>query len=74
MTLGQNGYLRYGHFSVLWGDNMANLGLIDFKIGLYIKVNANNGQNKCQVHISKHLAEIVINWHKIGQMPLWITR
>ena len=28
---------------------MANLGLIDFKIGLYIKVN----------------------WHKIGQMPLW---
>ena len=25
---------------------MANLGMIDFKIGLYIKVNVNAGQNK----------------------------
>ena len=24
---------------VIFGDNVANLGLIDFKIGLYIKVN-----------------------------------
>ena len=30
---------------------MANLGLIDFKIGLYIKVNVNAGQNKFDVHI-----------------------
>ena len=54
MTLGQNGVLRYGHFSdflkYFW-DRMANLGLIDFKIGLYIKVNVNAGQNKFEVHI-----------------------
>ena len=30
---------------------MANLDLIDFKIGLYIKVNVNIGQNKFEVHI-----------------------
>ena len=30
---------------------MANLGLIDFKIGLYIKVNVTAGQNKFEVHI-----------------------
>ena len=34
-------------------DRMAILGLIDFKIGLYIKVNVNGGQNKFVVHISK---------------------
>ena len=33
------------------GDIMANLGLIDFKIGLYIKLNVNAGQNKFEVHI-----------------------
>ena len=30
---------------------MANLGVIDFKIGLYIKVNVNVGQKKIEVHI-----------------------
>ena len=50
---------------------MYNLGLIDFKIGLYIKVNVNRGQNKFEVNISKHLAKMAINWHKIGQMPLF---
>ena len=49
---------------------MANLGLIDFNLGLYIKVNVNAGQNKFEVHISKNLAKMVINWHKIGQMLL----
>ena len=44
---------------------MANLGLIDFKIGLCIKVNVNAGQNKFEV-ISKKLAKMAINWHKIG--------
>ena len=47
MTLGQNGVLRYGHFSDFWSinrDRMDNLGLIDFKIGLYIKVTVNTGQ------------------------------
>ena len=32
-------------WSILW-DRMAILGLIDFKIGLYIEVNVNVGQNK----------------------------
>ena len=30
---------------------MANLGLIDFKIVWYIKVNVNAGQNKFEVHV-----------------------
>ena len=54
MTLGQNRVLRYGHSSDFWsifGDRMANLGLIDFKIGLYIEVNVNARQNKFVVHI-----------------------
>ena len=45
MTLEQNGVLRYGHLSDFLGTEMANLGLIDFKIGLYIKVNVNGGPN-----------------------------
>ena len=56
-------------WSYLW-DRMANLGLLDFKLGLYIKVNVNDRQNKFEVHILKHLAKMAINWHKIGQMPL----
>ena len=41
MTLGQNGVLRYGHFSdfsSIFGNRMAILGLIDFKYGFYINV------------------------------------
>ena len=38
-------------FWSIFGDRMANLGLIDFKIGLYIKVNVNTGQQKFEVHI-----------------------
>ena len=44
-----------------FGDRMANLGLIDFKLGLYINVNVNDEQNKFQVHISKLLAKMAIN-------------
>ena len=54
MTLGQNGVLRSDHFSdflEVFGDIMANLDLIDFKIGLYIKANVNAGQNKFEIHI-----------------------
>ena len=51
-------------------DEMANVGLIDLKIGLHIKDYVNIWQNKFKVHISKHLAKMSINWHKIGQMPL----
>ena len=45
-------------FWIVFGDRMANLGLIDFKLGLYMKVDVNAGQNKFKVHISKHLAKI----------------
>ena len=55
---------------VIFGNKMANLSLIDFKIGLYTKVNVNGGQNKFEVHISKLLAKMAINWPKIGQMPV----
>ena len=37
---------------------MADLGLIDSKLGLYIKINVNNGQNKFEVHISKNVAKM----------------
>ena len=37
---------------------MADLGLIDSKHGLYIKINVNNGQNKFEVHISKNVAKM----------------
>ena len=73
MTFGQNGVLRYGHFGELlefFGDRMANLGLINFKLGLYIEVNVNARKNKFEVHNSKDLAKMAINWHKIGQIPL----
>ena len=42
------GFEVYGHFSDVlefFGDKMTNLGLIDSKLGLYIKVNVNKGQN-----------------------------
>ena len=45
---------------------MANLGLIDFKLGLYIKVNVNAVQNKFEVHITKNVAKIAVLWLKIG--------
>ena len=32
-------------FWSFFGDRMAKLSLIDFKLGLYIKVNVNYGQN-----------------------------
>ena len=41
-------------FGVFLGDRMANLGLIDFKLGLYIKVNVNNGQNKDATFEQEH--------------------
>ena len=66
MTLGQNGVLRYGHFSEFWsifGDIIAYLGLVDFKIDLYIKVNVNARQNKFVVHI-KQFGQ---NGHQLAQ-------
>ena len=40
------------------GDRMANLGLIDFKLGLYINVNMNTGQNKFKVFISNRMGNM----------------
>ena len=62
-------------WSFFW-DRMANLGLIDFKLGLYIKVNVNTGQNKFEVHISKNVAKMAVLWPKIGLRiaPLWRAR
>ena len=54
-------------FWSLFGNRMADLGLIDSKLGLYIKINVNNGQNKFEVHISKNVAKMAILWPKIGQ-------
>ena len=54
-------------FWSLFGDRMADLGLIDSKLGLNIKINVNNGQNKFEVHISKNEAKMAILWPKIGQ-------
>ena len=65
MTLGQNGVLRYGHFGEFlefFRDRMANLGLINFKLGLYINVNVNTRQNKFEVHISNNWSK----WPSIG--------
>ena len=49
MTLGQNGVLRYGHFTDLLASKF--IGSFGFKIGLYIKVTVNTRQNKFEVHI-----------------------
>ena len=54
-------------FWSLFGNRMADLGLINSKLGLYIKINVNNGQNKFEVHISKNVAKMAILWPKIGQ-------
>ena len=51
----------------LFGDRMADLGLIDSKLGVYIKINVNTWQNKFEVHISKNMAKMAILWPKIGQ-------
>ena len=61
----QNSYLHFSDFWSIIGDRMANLGLIDFKIGLYIKVDVTGGKNKFEVHIygnttpvrQRHLSE-----------------
>ena len=45
---------------------MAKLGLINFKIGLYIKVKVNTNLKS----ISNNLAKMAINWQKIGQTLL----
>ena len=43
---------------------MANLGLIDFKLGLYNKVKVNKGQKKFKVHNLKTFSQ---NGHQLAQ-------
>ena len=50
-------------FCSIFEDRMANLGLIDFKIGLYIKGNVTAGQNKFEVHIY----QFAQNGHQLAQ-------
>ena len=50
-------------FWSIFEDRIANLGLIDFKISLYIKGNVTAGQNKFEVHIYQ-FAE---NGHQLAQ-------
>ena len=50
-------------FWSLFGDRMADLCLIDSKLGFYIKINV----NKFEVYISKTEAKMAILWPKIGQ-------
>ena len=54
---------------------MANLGLIDFKIGLYIKGNVTAGQNKFEVHmsISTNLATWTLFGHNLVIFHLILT-
>ena len=40
-------------FWSIFGNGIVNFGLIDFKLGLYIKVNVNAGKNKFEVHIQQ---------------------
>ena len=54
-------------FLSFFGDRIADSGLIDSKLGLYIKIKVNNRQNKFEVHISKNVAKMAILWPKIGQ-------
>ena len=69
MTLGQNGVLRYGHFSDFWiinGDRLTSkLVCISKSLKIRGKTNLKS--------ISKNLAKMAINWQKLllGQMPLW---
>ena len=50
-------------FSSIFEDRMANLGLIDFKIGVFIKGNVNARQNKFEVHIY----QFAQNGHQLAQ-------
>ena len=50
---------------------MANLGLSDFKLGLYIKVNVNTWQNKFEVHIC-YLNLVGLATYSVRE-PSWYT-
>ena len=65
-------------FWSLFGNRMADLGLIDSKLGLYIKVNVNNRQNKFEVHISKNVSYHMNHQHErkiiASTCKLWFAK
>ena len=46
---------------------IVNLGPIDFKLSLSLKINGNDGQNKFEIQLSKHVAKMANFRPKIGQ-------
>ena len=67
MTIGQNGILGYGHLLCFLEDIMANLGPIDFLLGLLLNDNIN--VNDGQTNFSKNMV-IIANFHlKILNRP-----
>ena len=52
---------------MIFGDRIANLGVIDFKIGLHIKVNVNGAKQMWSSYLSYHLAKLAIDWSSIGK-------
>ena len=53
-------------WSLFW-DRIADLGLIDSKLGLYIKINVNKGKTNLKFISQKNVAKMAILWPKIGQ-------
>ena len=49
---------------------MINLGPVDFLLGLPLNNNVKDGQNKFEVHISKHIAKIANFQPKTGHFCL----
>ena len=49
---------------------MTNIGPFRLKIGLPLDLDANDGQNKKQLHMCKVVAKMANICPKIGQLPL----
>ena len=43
---------------MVFGTKVVNLGPIDFLLDFTLNINVNDGENKFEVHISKHMAKI----------------
>ena len=63
-----------GHFYGFLEDKMANLGPVDFLLGLPLNINVNDGHNKFEVHISKNMAKRANFQPKTPRLPqLWFS-
>ena len=70
MTFEQNEALGYGHFSDFFGMKLPIWVRLTSKLVCISKIMLMKGKKKLK-SISKSLAKMEINWHKLGQMPLW---